>query len=350
LLPYVEEDGIAAISFEELGAEEAEALLSALTTEGHLLAVAALASLFLAPTDEGLKALRGRLSDYFRQTEVHRAMELVTTFHRLEPQLRALALKGLVKEPPQLESFELTASVAGCVPFTKAKLSALFQSWQGRDPGGALRAMVDVAAIAGGRKEVEAYFSDGLRQENMTLGDLRYALADGRSAAYPSDAQKEVFRAVEALRVADVITREAAVFAVKEAALGSGFGMVGADELVCTALASLYQQDLVTVAPLNEVEAAVGKVTGEAFVDPRPISQRLGIHPMLDVNELKRSEPALASKLETVKARVELQQLVGDGESLAQVALRQLLETEPNIEPALQQALLEHLESWAYGG
>jgi hypothetical protein len=358
LLPYVEKGGVAAISFEELGTEEGETLLSALTTERHSLAVAAIAGLFVNPTDEVLKSLRARLTDRWKfevgrsnttswerkavEVDVDRAMELVTTLHRLKPQLRALALKGLVKDPPQLESFELTASVAACVPFNQDNLGAVFQTWQRRDPGGALRAMVDVAATAGGSDEVSAFLKEGLLQKKLTLGDVRYALADGRSAAYSGDAQKEVSRAFQTLRDADLITLETSVSDLKEAVLRNSQGLVGADELVRTALASLYKQDLEKVAPLGEVE-----LSGSAFVDSGPISQPLDVKPSFDLNGLERSEPKLFRMLPTVKARVQFKHPGADADTLVQAALRQLLDAQPNIDPAVQQELVEHLHSWA---
>ncbi len=177
------------------------------------------------------------------------------------------------------------------------------------------------------------------------------ALADERGARLAPEAQAEVQRAVEAVCGADVITRDAALDGVKTAVLAHS-ALVSPRELVRSALTALYEKDLEQVAPLGEVEGAVGKVKGEVFVDPRPVIERLGTAAAsLELFDLARREPKLARQLEHLKSRVELQQLGADPDTLAAAAVeagQRLLDAQAGLDPALQQAFLEHLATWAY--
>jgi hypothetical protein len=58
---------------------------------------------------------------------------------------------------------------------------------------------------------------------------------------------------IEAFRGADVLTREAAVTEVKAAVLRNSVGMMGAGELVRTALVALYQQDFSMTSPTSKL-------------------------------------------------------------------------------------------------
>jgi hypothetical protein len=334
LLPYVAANALAPLHFD---AHQGARLVAALTTERHPLAVAALAAVFLAPSDASFEALKGQLSE-FSSDELESMGQSLTRLRDLSPDLKAYVYACLVTSPPGLTDFETRLMVASS-PFTYEALADFYRD--SKDPAGLLRAVVERARLTGTSGPVVDFLREGVARQSFKAVDLTYAFGAGAASR---EAQAEVLQAVEALATADVIGREAARHEVRTVVARHAVE-ASPEALIRDALLALYERDLRHVASLREAEAVVGPVKGEPFKDQRTIAQRLGRG-----SPSAEFDPRLHEQLSRLKARVALQQWGASPDELAQAAVdagRRWLEQEPEVDPTLTVAVLTHLEAWA---
>jgi hypothetical protein len=324
---------------------EQSSLMAALTKERHPLTVAALAGVFLPPGSLPLNQLRNSmLSQLFTEDMANVAHAWAGGLQGLTPKLKHFVLEPLAQTPPGLWACEARLAVAR----EAEPWSDLYTFWQKKNPAAILSAMVAFGELTGRVAEVDTFIEQGLQEERIKPGDAASARAHALSLGTASRAQQDVSRAVEALAQADVLTRAAKLHDVVEAVMRQS-SQGSPRDLIRLALTELYAKDLATVAALGDVDAA-SVVEPKAFVDKRTVAQRLGAsRPRLDLDALARSQPALAKKLKTLKAQLELQHSAADAEAFeaAVVAAGERWLVNSPVESSLKASLLEHLSTWA---
>jgi hypothetical protein len=345
LLPLIEANALEPISFDARSGDE---LVAALINETHPLAIAAFVGLFLAPTAEALTALKNRLPA-LSETEFHALSERITQIHQLSPKLRGYALAGLAQNPPALREVEMKLNVLKHAPFTAESVAEAARVSE--DLGGVLRTMFEVARLTGASEALSQFVQTALQNDGIRPSDLFYALAndDGAPSEASAEAREraygEVLAATTAVRQADVVTQGSALHDVVTAVLANASVLPPA-ELVRAALASLYAEDIQTVAPLGSVEAQSGDVKGAGFIDGRSLVGRLNVAARtLDLT----SHPLLAQKLELLKARIEIQHATDDTSSFAQAAVKATTTwlQQQTVDSSFEAAVIEHIEEWA---
>ncbi len=212
-------------------------------------------------------------------------------------------------------------------PMTTEQIGALYSPV--KDLPYALSALVEWAALRGGDQQaaLRQFFERSVSEGSMQQEEVRLALASVGSREYSSEVFVALDAAVKAVTESDLYTRDAALDGLMRLIATNTSPFVTRQTLADQALHGLLAHDLRQVLPLGDADAALGSVAAKAFVDGRPVEERLGLNPVgaapaqiffdsfarstgggaMKWQEAQHAFPQLAHRLGTLKSQLEMQ-------------------------------------------
>lgn len=340
-----------------LSVDQRDALVDVLTSVDQLDGVPVLAGILVTSWPKAARdALRDQIESEWNLDVTEDAdtwVDRAKRFSALSDDARTRVLEGLEESSPDFPLFPLRLELAERKTLKLPYLEALFAEYEEHDAAGTLRLFAEAAGTGDERSvnAVRRFFVQGLEDGTLEQADVQHALSDGRWGRLFTDRSlKEVDAAVEEVRKADVVTREAAVATLVEKLQGVS-PVFSKGPVVSSALHSLYEDDLKHIAPLSEAASRVGTTRAEPFTDLIPFTERVASG-QLDTNieGLAMQNPRLAHEVEVLKMRLVVtldESTAADLPVRVEQAAYQLLERWPNLDEATQNLIASHLQSWA---